>query len=330
MRLTSADFVAPNETLDTTAFIDPQDLADLRRLAGLPVIGEDTNSQMGLRNSTQQNPMAPAGDNPWGIKSPVGTTGANLDKRKIERDKNLIPGTDDWFRLWFSQKDNLTADDFEKNTKLGADQVHNTLMSKQPDPAATAGTSNESISESKLDNQIASLEKKYETIKDQIGMAKERRRMRNERQLSTREMTLMTKMSALSSQIYALKSQRAAMTEAVIPPAEVAAVIKKRKRTNALLNHAIYVITNVLTGEQYVGITAIRPNLQMALRVRIQKHVQRATVEDKDWGLCKSIREYGPEAFTFGLLEVVRGKKAAHVRELEIVRQYHPSLNTFR
>jgi hypothetical protein len=256
MRLTSADFVSPGETLDPDAFLDPRDLAELRRLAGLPTLGEDVNSQMGLQSSTQQNPMAPAGDNPWGIKSPVGTTGGNLDKRKIEREKNLIPGTDEWFRLWFSQQDNLTADDFEKNEKLGLDQVQNTLMSTQPDPAATAGTSNESVD-----------------------------------------------------------------------PA-VAAAKKRKKRTD--VNHAIYVITNVLTGEQYIGITACRPTLKKALWVRMQKHAQRARVEDKDWGLCKSLREYGPEAFTFGLLEVVRGKRPAHAREMELIKQYQPSLNTFR
>lgn len=256
MRLTSADFVAPGETLDPNAYMDPRDLADLRRLAGLPVL-EDTNSQMGLQDTNQQNPMAPAGDNPWGIKSPVGTTGANLDKRKIEKEKNLIPGTDEWFRLWFSQKDNLTADDFEKNEKLGMDEVHNTLMSKPTDPTDAGGSTN----------------------------------------------------------------------EAVDP--EIAAAIKKRKKRQDV-NHAIYVITNIITGEQYIGITAGRPTLKKALWVRMQKHAQRARVEAHDWGLCKSIREYGPEAFTYGLLEVVRGKKPAHAREMELIKQYHPTLNTFR
>jgi hypothetical protein len=255
MRLTSADFVSPGETLDPNAYMDPRDIADLRRLAGLPVIGEDVNSQMGLQNSSQQNPMAPAGDNPWGIKSPVGTTGGNLDKRKIEKEKNLVPGTDEWFRLWFSQKDNLTADDFEKNEKLGMDEIHNTLMSKPTDPTDAGGSTN----------------------------------------------------------------------EAVDP-----AIVKKRKKRQDV-NHGIYVITNIITGEQYIGITAGRPNLKKALWVRMQKHAaQRARVEEKDWGLCKSIREYGPEAFTYGLLEVVRGKKPAHARETELIKQYNPSLNTFR
>jgi len=106
-------------------------------------------------------------------------------------------------------------------------------------------------------------------------------------------------------------------------------VTERKRRANT--NHAIYVITNILTGEQYVGLAIINPaGMKASLRRRIQKHVQRANIEDKDWGLCKNIREYGSEAFTFGLLEIVRGKAAAHVRELEYIRAYHPVLNTFR
>ena len=105
--------------------------------------------------------------------------------------------------------------------------------------------------------------------------------------------------------------------------------ITERQRRNDR-NHAIYVITNTLTGEQYVGLAVLNYAVKVALRRRIQKHVQRATAEDKDWGLCKNIREYGSEAFTFGLLEIVRGKAAAHTRELEYIRAYHPVLNTFR
>lgn len=80
-----------------------------------------------------------------------------------------------------------------------------------------------------------------------------------------------------------------------------------------------------------MGLTAVFPaGVVPSMRRRMQKHVQRATVEAKDWGLCKNIREYGPEAFTFGLLELVRGKKEAHQRELEYIRAYNPILNTSR
>ncbi len=92
-------------------------------------------------------------------------------------------------------------------------------------------------------------------------------------------------------------------------------------------NHASYVITCVTTGEQYVGITVATGGVAKALRVRIQKHVRRALTENKNWTLCKAIREQGPENFTYGLLEVVRGKLAAHRREMEIVREHAPALN---
>lgn len=103
---------------------------------------------------------------------------------------------------------------------------------------------------------------------------------------------------------------------------------KRKRRTDR--NHAIYVITNTETSEQYVGLAVLNYEVKVALKRRIQKHVQRATAENKDWGLCRSIREYGSAAFTFGLLEIVRGKAAAHTRELEYIRAYNPVLNTFR
>lgn len=106
-------------------------------------------------------------------------------------------------------------------------------------------------------------------------------------------------------------------------------LIERKRRSD--INHVIYVVTNTLTGEQYVGLAGVSPaGVYASMRVRARKHVQRANAENKDWGLCKNIREYGPEAFTFGLLEIVRGKAAAHVRELEYIRAYNPSLNTFR
>ena len=125
IRFTSASFISAGELLDPDAFMDARDMADLRRLAGLPVIGEDLHSMMAQQPSV--GPAKYASDN---IVSPVGTVGANIDKRKIEREKNLIPGTDEWFRLWFSH-DDLTTADFDKNEKLGNKTV-NTLMSTPP------------------------------------------------------------------------------------------------------------------------------------------------------------------------------------------------------
>ncbi len=101
----------------------------------------------------------------------------------------------------------------------------------------------------------------------------------------------------------------------------------RKRRTDT--NHAIYCVTNILTGEQYVGITCISRTVKKSLHRRMQKHTQRAMTETKDWGLCKSIRTYGTEAFTYGLLEVVRGKRPAHARETELINTMQPALNTF-
>jgi hypothetical protein len=105
--------------------------------------------------------------------------------------------------------------------------------------------------------------------------------------------------------------------------------IVRKRRTDR--NHAIYVITNVLTSEQYVGITAVlfSGNVKRTLNRRMQKHMQRAMTENKDWGLSKNLREFGAEAFTFGLLEVVRGKRPAHARETILINTVQPAMNTF-
>lgn len=94
-------------------------------------------------------------------------------------------------------------------------------------------------------------------------------------------------------------------------------------------NHIIYVLSNVATGEQYIGLTVKVGSAKNAIKVRVQKHIRRALTEDRSWTLCQAIRAHGVENFTYGLLEVVRGKLAAHRRELELIRTHNPSLNTF-
>jgi hypothetical protein len=101
----------------------------------------------------------------------------------------------------------------------------------------------------------------------------------------------------------------------------------KRKARNDR-RHAIYCITCIVTGEQYVGITVASGSVKQRLKVRMQKHAERARNENKDWGLCAALRTHGVENFNYGVLELVRGKLAAHRREMEIVRAFMPALNT--
>jgi hypothetical protein len=105
--------------------------------------------------------------------------------------------------------------------------------------------------------------------------------------------------------------------------------LKKTTRRNRQDRmHAVYVITNILTGEQYVGLTVVAQQVRKALHVRMQKHIRRALTENKNWALCRSIREFGAEAFDYGILETVRGRKPAHVIERGYINSCNPALNT--
>jgi hypothetical protein len=99
---------------------------------------------------------------------------------------------------------------------------------------------------------------------------------------------------------------------------------KRRQDTN----HAVYTITNTVTGEYYIGITVISNGLARSMKIRFQKHVRRAVTENKTWALCKSIRAHGAENHVMEFVEKVRGRKPAHERERELIREYGPALNT--
>lgn len=103
---------------------------------------------------------------------------------------------------------------------------------------------------------------------------------------------------------------------------------KQARKRRQDTRHAVYVVTNTVTGEQYVGITVVGQRVAKALRVRMQKHVRRALTEGKSWALCASIREHGAQAHTYGVLEFVRGRKPAHARERELIRAHQPALNS--
>ena len=105
--------------------------------------------------------------------------------------------------------------------------------------------------------------------------------------------------------------------------------IARKRRTDR--NQVIYYIRDTVTLEYYIGLTALcfNGNVRKTLTRRMQKHMQRAMTENKDWGLSRALREHGAERFVFGTLEVVRGKRPAHARETELINTLKPALNTF-
>ena len=105
-------------------------------------------------------------------------------------------------------------------------------------------------------------------------------------------------------------------------------VKKQSRKRRSDSNHAVYAITNLVTGEYYIGITVCSGSVNRALKVRFQKHVRRAVTENKVWALCNSIREFGAEAHRVDFIEKVRGRRPAHARERELIREFDPALNT--
>ena len=102
-------------------------------------------------------------------------------------------------------------------------------------------------------------------------------------------------------------------------------MIKRKPRSDR--KHLIYSLA--IGKQEYIGVTFVdKGRVNASLTRRWQKHVRRALTEGKDWKLCKAIRKYGPDRFIVSVVEVVRGKGAAHIRERELIRERRPRLNT--
>jgi len=93
-------------------------------------------------------------------------------------------------------------------------------------------------------------------------------------------------------------------------------------------NHAVYQIVCKPTGERYIGLTVVRGRaVQKSVKIRWDGHVHHAVVEGRDNPLQRRIREFGPEAFSHELLQVVRGKQPAHDIEKGLIVNMKPELN---
>lgn len=110
IKITSANYM-PQEPTVPDAIMDDADLRALKKLAGIQEASDMPNNSMG---------------DTVGIKSPLSDTdtGNAVDKYSYEKQHKIKPGSDEWFRLWFSR----TALTGEKPTDT--DKKTNTLFSK--------------------------------------------------------------------------------------------------------------------------------------------------------------------------------------------------------
>jgi len=108
----------------------------------------------------------------------------------------------------------------------------------------------------------------------------------------------------------------------------MASMKTSRKRRSDRV-HLIYVLTNLVTGEEYVGLTVRTDRSgKKSLASRWTRHIGRAMLHDKDWRLCESIRMHGAKSFTTRILQFVRGKSEAHAIETRLKKTGLYTLNT--
>ena len=100
----------------------------------------------------------------------------------------------------------------------------------------------------------------------------------------------------------------------------------RKKRADR--NHIIYEL--VVNGLNYIGVTAkTESTVNKSVLSRAAKHFYRAKKENKDWSLCVALRALNDKSeIEVYVHEIVRGKAAAHKREVELRRLLKPALNT--
>jgi hypothetical protein len=94
-------------------------------------------------------------------------------------------------------------------------------------------------------------------------------------------------------------------------------------------NDRNYILYQLTVDEQtYIGLTvAIGRAFLRSVKVRVQKHLSRARVENKEWTVCIALKD--AEVIQYEVLEVVRGRKNAYQRERELIYTMEPTLNDF-
>ena len=100
----------------------------------------------------------------------------------------------------------------------------------------------------------------------------------------------------------------------------------RKKRTDR--THIIYELR--VAGGNYIGVTAkTETTINKSVLARAAKHFYRAKTESKNWLLCEALRTLTDKSEIEVLVhETIRGKQAAHKREVELRRTLRPSLNT--
>lgn len=91
----------------------------------------------------------------------------------------------------------------------------------------------------------------------------------------------------------------------------------------------VYRLTHPGTGGTYIGITAqMGRSADRSVRKRWTQHLWHARVARREGPLADLIRSRGDDPWLVQVVEVVKGKAAAHAMELQLIRDEAPTLNT--
>ena len=101
-----------------------------------------------------------------------------------------------------------------------------------------------------------------------------------------------------------------------------------RKKRNDR-NHVIYMISCENTGDFYIGLTvAVGRAFRKSAEVRFMKHRSAAKMDGKAWAFSEFLRANPAAKYDVHVLDVIRGRKAAHELERALIAGFEPTLNT--
>lgn len=103
---------------------------------------------------------------------------------------------------------------------------------------------------------------------------------------------------------------------------------KKYRRLRSDRNYVIYVITNLVSLQYYIGLAVtIKNNCERGMADRWKLHLKDAIERNRTHTMSQNIRAYGAENFKMEVIEVVRGKAQAHKVESIYINCLRPELN---
>jgi hypothetical protein len=102
----------------------------------------------------------------------------------------------------------------------------------------------------------------------------------------------------------------------------------RERKIRSDCNYIIYEMRDQ-RGESYVGLTRkTQSTVFKSIDQRWRRHLSRARNENRSWALYVYLKSGGiDQSWEYRVLDIVRGRGAAYIREREIIKDRCPTLN---